>query len=142
MVCGRVRHPEIIDVLQTALRRNHVLRNRLNACQPIPFWSQSHLSKPGSEPAGLQFAVKAGRPVCCVKQQPRLPGDVFSQVLCDVGMQVDFSFSGIRFEVLNDAWSVLFDLLLDMIVHPLLMKCLVSSARASETLVPVAASKT
>src|SRR2546429_400553 len=77
------------------------------------FLLQPHFYESGSEPAAFQFVVKIGRPICCVKQQPRPSGYVFSQELCEVGMWVDFSLRGIRLEVKNNARGVLFDLLLE-----------------------------
>lgn len=77
------------------------------------FLIHSHLYKSGSEPAGFQITVEIGCPVRRMKRQPSLPGHVLTQVLCDIAMQVDFSLGGIGFEVMNNAGSVLFDLLLD-----------------------------
>src|SRR5258708_40257924 len=74
---------------------------------------QSHLGEAWSKPAIFQVSVKMRCAVRGMEQQTRFSGCVSLQVLCDVRVQINLSFSSSGFEMLDDASGIFLNLLLD-----------------------------
>ena len=71
--------------------RNQVSRNRLKACQLIPFSSNPQLFETRGEPAIFKVAVETRRPSCRKEQQAGFAAVVTAEELRNLLVQVDAS---------------------------------------------------
>jgi hypothetical protein len=79
-----VRHPEVVEVFQTASPTQPRFTESLKRVPAHSRFVQSHFGKARRELAVFEIAVEMGRTTCGVEQKAGLPGSVASQELCNV----------------------------------------------------------